>query len=261
MFTQYPRIAQASLGIFGAVVALCLWQFAATIGPLASSPLPTATDSLLEGFRLLGTQETWSSILDTLVMALTGLVAAIAVGVACGIAIGSSTLVMHATRVPLEFLKPIPPIVVLPVVMLVLGPTSEMGSFLVFFGCFIGIAVQSAAGVFDTDPVAKATGQSYGMSKREILLGIVLPSSMPFIGTAVRVAAPVSLVVAVVAGLLGGGPGLGRNLMLSQMAGNQVELFGNVLILGSLGLLFQWLSQWGERKLLHWHPQYRKQVV
>jgi ABC-type nitrate/sulfonate/bicarbonate transport system permease component len=31
-------------------------------------------------------------------------------------------------------------------------------------------------------------------------------------------------------------------------------------VLGILGLVVQGLSQWGERRLLHWHPQYRKQV-
>ena len=48
---------------------------------------------------------------------------------------------------------------------------------------------------------------------------------------------------------------------VTQIAGNQDELFAYVLVLGILGLLVQGLSQWGERRLLHWHPQYRKQVV
>lgn len=99
------------------------------------------------------------------------------------------------------------------------------------------------------------------MGAGEILGRIVLPCALPYIGTAIRVAAPTSLVVAVVAGLLGGGPGLGQSLLLSQISGNQAQLFAYVLILGVLGLLVQGLSQWGERRLLHWHPQYRKQVM
>jgi len=249
------------VGAAGVVSALALWEWSATAGPLAASPLPAATAAIGEAVRLLGVPATWIALGDTLTMALVGLVLAIAVGVAIGVAIGTSPLAMHATRVPLEFLKPIPPIVILPVVVLVLGPTQGMGVFLVFFGCFIAIAVQASAGVFDTDPVARATGRSYGMGRAEILGRIVLPSALPYIGTAIRVAAPTSLVVAVVAGLLGGGPGLGQSLLLSQITGNQAQLFAYVLILGVLGLLVQGLSQWGERRLLHWHPQYRKQVV
>lgn len=253
------RLQQWGIGALGAVVAFGLWQLAATVGPLAASPLPSATDTLAEFFALLASPEMWQATGDTVVMAITGLVLAAVVGVILGIGIGTSPLAMHATRVPLEFLKPIPPIVILPIVVLVLGPTSQMGIFLVFFGSFIAIAVQSAAGVFDTDPVARATGRSYGMGKGEIMSSIVLPSALPYIGTALRVAAPTSLIIAVVAGLLGGGPGLGQSLLLSQITGNQTQLFAYVLILGVLGLIIQGGSQWGEKKLLHWHPQYRKE--
>ncbi|GAA1134410.1 hypothetical protein GCM10009651_17910 [Microbacterium natoriense] len=252
-------VAGSLVGALGVVCGLGAWQLAATVGPLSSSPLPTATEAIGEAVSMLGTAQLWEAIGATLAMALLGLVLAVAVGVLLGVAIGTSPLALHATRVPLEFLKPIPPIVILPIVVLVLGPTSGMGVFLVFFGCVTAIAVQSAAGVFDTDPVARATARSYGMGSAEILGRVVLPSALPYIGTAVRVAAPTSLVVAVVAGLLGGGPGLGQSLLLSQISGNQPQLFAYVVILGVLGLIIQGLSQQGERMLLHWHPQYRKQ--
>lgn len=255
------KVLQYVVGLAGAIIALAVWQWAATVGPLAGSPLPAATDAISAMVRLMGTPEMWQATWDTVYMALIGLIIAVIAGVVLGVAIGVSPVAMHATRVPLEFLKPIPPIVILPVVVLVLGPTAGMGIFLVFIGCFVSIVVQASAGVFDTDPVAKATGRSYGLSSGAIMGNIVLPSSLPYIGTAVRVAAPTSLIVAVVAGLLGGGPGLGQRLLMTQISGNQNELFAYVLILGILGLIIQGLSQFGERKLLHWHPQYRKQVV
>lgn len=256
-----PRLLQFGTGALGVVAALGLWQLAATTGPLADSPLPTAIEAIAALLGLLGTPAMWIATWDTVAMALAGLVIAAVAGILLGIGIGVSPLAMHATRVPLEFLKPIPPIVILPIVVLVLGPTAGMGIFLVFIGCFVSIVVQASAGVFDTDPVATATGRSYGLGRSEILARIVLPSALPYIGTAIRVAAPTALIVAVVAGLLGGGPGLGQSLLLTQISGDQSKLFAYVLVLGILGLLVQGLSQWGERRLLHWHPQHRKQVV
>ncbi|PII83780.1 nitrate ABC transporter permease [Leucobacter sp. OLIS6] len=255
------RLLQIGIGALGVVAALGLWQLAATTGPLADSPLPAATDAIAALFGLLGSPDMWAATWDTVAMAFAGLVIAAVAGILLGIGIGVSPLAMHATRIPLEFLKPIPPIVILPIVVLVLGPTAGMGIFLVFIGCFVSIVVQASAGVFDTDPVATATGRSYGLGKAEILGRIVLPSALPYIGTAIRVAAPTALIVAVVAGLLGGGPGLGQSLLLTQIAGDQSKLFAYVLVLGILGLVVQGLSQWGERRLLHWHPQYRKQVA
>ena len=255
------RTLQLVIGAGGVLAALTVWQAAASIGPLADAPLPSASEALAALGALVRTPEVWVATGDTLVMALTGLALATVAGVVLGIGIGVSPLALHATRVSLEFLKPIPPIVILPIVVLVLGPTAGMGIFLVFIGCCVSIVVQTSAGVFDTDPVARATGRSYGLRPTEILGRIVLPSALPYIGTAVRVAAPTALIVAVVAGLLGGGPGLGQSLLLAQITGNQAQLFAYVLILGVLGLLVQGLSQWAERRLLHWHPQYRKQVV
>lgn len=255
-----PRLLRHGIGALGVAAAICVWQFAAAVGPLADSPLPTASDAVLALANLLSSSVMWKALLETIYMALLGLLIATVAGVLVGVGVGVSPLAMHATRVPLEFLKPIPPIVILPVVVLVLGPTSAMGVLLVFIGCFVAIVVQTAAGVFDADPVAKATGRSYGLSSGAVLGRIVLPSALPYIGTAIRVAAPTSLIVAVVAGLLGGGPGLGQSLLLAQIAGNQPELFAYVLILGILGLIVQNISQWSEQRLLHWHPQYRKQA-
>ena len=89
---------------------------------------------------------------------------------------------------------------------------------------------------------------------------IVLPSTLPYIGMAIRVCAPVSLLVAVVAGLLGGGPGLGQAILRSQMASDQPRLFALVLVLGIMGLIVQGATNQIERLVLHWHPAYRPEV-
>lgn len=251
-------LRQTLVGLLGVVLALAIWQLAATVGPFAGSPLPSATESIAQAAVLLGTPAMWSATGVTVAIAVGGLVIATVIGVLFGVGIGVSPALLHATRVPLEFLKPIPPIVILPLAVLVLGPTWQMGMFLVVFGCVFAIAMQTSAGVFDTDPVALSTSRSFGLGRAETLRRVVLPSAMPYIGTSIRVSAPTSLIIAVVAGLLGGGPGLGQSLLQAQLAGNQPQLFAYVLILGALGLLIQWASQSAERRMLHWHPQYRK---
>jgi ABC-type nitrate/sulfonate/bicarbonate transport system permease component len=135
-----------------------------------------------------------------------------------------------------------------------------MSLFLVVFGCLLPIVMQTVDGVQGTDPVARDTARSYGMGEGEILARVVLPSAMPYIGTAMRVAAPAALVVTVVAGLLGGGPGLGQNIYQAQAAGDYAGLYGLVIVLGVLGLLFQGATRLAERRVLHWHESYREVV-
>ncbi|MCG2621378.1 ABC transporter permease subunit [Arthrobacter sp. I2-34] len=241
----------------GVAAALALWQLIAT-GPMAGGPLPTVADTFAELAGLLAGGAFWAALADTLVIALAGLAAAAAAGVVTGVLIGSFEPVRYATAAVLEFLKPIPPIVILPLVVLIFGPTTPMSWFLVFFGCVLPIIMQTVAGVHDADPVTLDTARSYGLGRVEILARVTLPSAMPFIGTAMRVAAPAALIITVVAGLLGGGPGLGRSIYQAQASGDYPVLYAYVVVLGVLGLAFQGASALAERRLLHWHASYRE---
>ena len=247
------------LGGAGIVAVLAVWELL-TRGPLAASPLPTFTDTAAALFGLLGDRTFWSAVWDTVLMALAGLVASVALGVLLGLLVATSPVLRAASRVLVEFLKPIPPIVVLPIVVLVVGPTLGMGVVLVMIGCVIAVLMQTVAGVRETDPVALDSGRSYGLKWPERMWRIVLPSTLPYIGMAIRVCAPVSLLVAVVAGLLGGGPGLGQAILRAQMASAQPRLFALVLVLGIMGLVVQGVTDQIERRVLHWHPAYRPEV-
>ncbi|MGF6833730.1 ABC-type nitrate/sulfonate/bicarbonate transport system permease component [Paenarthrobacter sp. TE4293] len=248
--------AYSALGIAGALV---IWQVLAE-AKVAGNALPSATTVFTTLAAILGTSTFWSSLGATLGIALLALALAAVAGVAVGLVVGSFESVRYATLALLEFLKPVPPIVILPLAVLILGPTAEMSLFLVVFGCFLPIVMQTVDGVHGTDPVARDTARSYGMGEGEILARVVLPSAMPYIGTAMRVAAPAALVVTVVAGLLGGGPGLGQSIYQAQAAGDYASLYGLVMVLGVMGLLFQGATRLAERRVLHWHESYRKVV-
>lgn len=249
-------LAFSALGI---AAALIIWQLLA-LANVAGNALPPASTVFGTLATIMGTGPFWSALGATIGIALAALALSAVAGVALGLLVGSFETVRFATVAVLEFLKPVPPIVILPLAVLVLGPTSEMSLFLVTFGCLLPIVMQTVDGVQSTDPVARDTARSYGMGEPEILARIVLPSAMPYIGTAMRVAAPAALVVTVVAGLLGGGPGLGQSIYQAQAAGDYASLYALVIVLGVLGLMFQGATRVAERRVLHWHESYREVV-
>jgi len=244
-------------GVIGVIGLLLAWQLLA-VGPLSGTSLPTVGQAVYALVQMLGEGDFWEDTAVTAGTALVGLAASIVVGVVLGILIGTSQLLRFATSAVLEFLKPIPPIVILPIAVLVLGPTTEMTVVLVIIGCAIPILIQTVAGVFDIDPVRTDTARSYGMGRAEILGRVVLPGASPFIATAIRVSAPAALVVTVVAGLLGGGPGLGQSLYQAQTAGDSARMYALIIVLGVLGMIFQAASQLVESKALHWHESKRE---
>ncbi|MCD4851835.1 ABC transporter permease subunit [Arthrobacter sp. AK01] len=254
-----PSIRPVAFSVLGIVAALVIWQVLAE-ARVAGNALPSATTVFANLATTLGLGSFWSSLASTIGIALLALALSAVAGIVIGLLVGSFESVRYATLAVLEFLKPVPPIVILPLAVLVLGPTVEMSLFLVVFGCLLPIVMQTVDGVQSTDPVARDTARSYGMGEGEILARVVLPSAMPYISTALRVAAPAALVVTVVAGLLGGGPGLGQSIYQTQAAGDYAGLYGLVIVLGLLGLLFQGATRVAERRVLHWHESYREVV-
>lgn len=241
-------------------MAILLWQVLYW-GPLADSPLPAPIEVAEASVTLLGSAEFWTALVVLLKMAVIGFAAATVAGVVLGLLFGWYPTLGRTMSPIVEFLKPIPPIVILPLAILVLGPTEKMGIFLVFYGCLLPILYQTQNGVSETDPVTIQTSRSYGVPRIQILWGVVLPSTSAFIATALRIAIPISLIVSVVSGLVGGAPGLGQLIRkMSMSSSNAPSLYALVILLGLIGLLAQFATEWAEQRLLFWHPSYRKEA-
>lgn len=240
--------------LVSAVIGLLVWQLAASFGPLAGSSVPTATATLVELWNMLFLSTTWLSLWQTLQIALIGLGIAFITAIPVGILIGLSRFAYRSTKFTFDFLKVIPPIVIIPIVILVLGPTMQMGIFLVVFGVFFMLAIQTAYGIRDTDPVLLETMRCYGMGPAKQIWYARLPGAAPFMALGIRISVTIALIVAVVAGLIGGAPGLGQDLLISQSNGQSTITFAIVVILGLLGFGASRLVQFLQRRLIFWIP-------
>lgn len=246
------RALRIPAGLISTIVALAIWQVFTLVGPLANSSVPTATSTLARLWEMLFIPETWASIWLTVQMALFGFIIALLIAIPVGILIGLSRLAFFSTKFTFDFFKVIPPIVIIPITILVFGPTQEMGTFLVVFALVFALAIQTAYGVRDADPVLIETMRCYGLGRGKQVLYARLPAALPFIAVGIRISAAGAMIVAVVAGLVGGAPGLGRDLLLSQATGESTETFAIVVILGVLGLFISRLVVFLQRRLVFW---------
>lgn len=250
-------LVRVGLGVVGVAILGGLWQAAAMSGQFGSG-LPTVGATLGALGALVVTPQMWVDTAVTVGLAVVGLLVAMAIGGIVGVLVGAVPPVRAALTALLEFLKPMPPVVILPLAVMIFGPTGQMAVFLVVVGCAIGISILVTAGVRDSDPVARDTAHAFGLGPVGTLRSVVLPATLPFVGTAIRTAAPASMMIVVAAGLLGGAPGLGRSVYLAQAGGTYPTLYALVIVLGVLGLGSQWLSSAAERRILHWHPAFRR---
>ncbi|MFJ9590749.1 ABC transporter permease [Streptomyces acidicola] len=245
---------KALLGLVGIVLWLAVWQWATTAGPLAGTAgLTSASETLGASIRLAGEPDLWDALGQTLVMSLTGLGIALVLGVLLGILMGLVPAVFAALDPLIQFLRPIPPVVILPLVLLVLGPTRELGMFLATVAALWPILVQVLVGVRDVDPVALDTARAmrlnWGLSQRTV----VLPSALPYLVSGARIGATAALLLSIGVGLLAGAPGLGQLILLAQQSGDASAVFALIVWSGLLGLLYAQVLKALEKLLTRGH--------
>ena len=197
-------------------------------------------------------------MLNTLQGWALGLGLAILLAVPAGILVGSSALAYRALRVPIEFLRPIPSVALIPLAVLVYGTGLESKVFLAVFASFWPLFVQTMYGVQDVDPVVTDTARSFGLGRFERIWRIRLPAAVPYIATGVRISSAVALILAVTAELVIGSAGLGRSISVAQSGGAIDVMYALIIATGMLGWLLNILATRGEKRVLHWHPSQRE---
>jgi ABC-type nitrate/sulfonate/bicarbonate transport system permease component len=237
--------------------ALGLWELLVRAGVLSETSFPPMSETLAELLRQLGTGGFWTAVANTLQGWALGLGLAILLAVPAGIVVGSSRLLYRALRVPIEFLRPIPSVALIPLAVLVYGTGLESKVFLAVFASFWPLFVQTLYGVQDTDPVVTDTARSFGLGRFERLWRIRLPAAVPYIATGVRISSAVALILSVTAELVIGAAGLGRSISLAQAGGAIDVMYALIIATGILGWALNSLATRGERRVLHWHPSQR----
>jgi ABC-type nitrate/sulfonate/bicarbonate transport system permease component len=238
-------------------LALAFWEAVSRSGAIAESDLPAMSTTFERLWELMGTGVFWAAFAYTVRGWAVGLLIATGLAVPAGIALGSSELAGRAFRVPVEFLRPIPSAVLIPLLFLTLGPNLDSEVFLAAFGAFWPLLVQTIYGVRDVDPLALDTGRSFGLRRFERLWRITLPSTSPYIATGLRISSTVALILAFTGELFMGTPGLGREMQTAQSYGITNDLYALALATGFLGLLVHFGMTALERRTLRWHPSQR----
>jgi ABC-type nitrate/sulfonate/bicarbonate transport system permease component len=235
---------------------LALWELLARTGVLPAE-VPPITDIVSWLVGQLGDAAFWTSVRQTVWQWFAGLIIGGLVGIGLGVTIGAVPFVQRLLNVPLEFLRPIPAIVYLPLLILVLGSRPQTGILLASLGAFWPLLFQSIYGVRAIDQQAIETGKVFGLGKRQRLGYIVLPSLLPYLATGVRIASSLALIVAVSIELVGGVPGLGADMAAASQNGLYDAMYGLLLVSGILGLLLNAVFERTEKRLLHWHVSHR----
>jgi ABC-type nitrate/sulfonate/bicarbonate transport system permease component len=200
----------------------------------------------------------FNDVLPSLTRMAVGLAAAVSLGVVLGVLIGSYRWLRSLTEPVLEFFRAIPPPVLIPVLMLVIGINDQMRIFVIIFGSVWPVLLNTVEGVRAVDPVLSETSRSYGIAGFARVRHLVLPSASPQIMAGVRQSLSIGLILMVISEMLASSSGLGFTIVQFQRSFAIPEMWSGIVMLGLVGVTMSFIFRRVEHRLLAWYHGLRE---
>jgi ABC-type nitrate/sulfonate/bicarbonate transport system permease component len=184
-----------------------------------------------------------------------GYVAAIALAVPLGIAIGYFRAADTHLHFLVQALRPISPVAWIPLALAWFGVGMTTVVFIVSYGAFFPIVANTIAGVRGTSRTYVRAALASGCGQFFILRRVILPAALPTILTGMRVGLGVGWMSIVAAELVGTQSGLGYMISEARFNLDIESIIVGMLAIGALGILSDRAMRWLQAVLVPWQPR------
>lgn len=254
------RVVLHGLQVAVALVVIVAWQVASTtslvgdpktISFFFSTPLAVVTrivEWLVEG-------SIWHHLGITLLEATLAFVIGSLGGVAIGFWFARKPLLAAVFDPYVKAANALPRVVLAPIFALWLGlgiwSKVALGVTLVFFIVFFNVY----QGVKEVSQTVLANARMLGMSERQLLRHVYLPSALSWMFSSLHTSVGFAVVGAVVGEYLGSSAGLGYLIHQSESVFDVTGVFAGMFVLMAFVILVDWFVTRVENRLLVWRPQ------
>ncbi|MFD1507787.1 ABC transporter permease [Georgenia yuyongxinii] len=267
-------LRRGALGMRGALslavilAAGVVWQAAAVaidspFFPPLLDVLGRARENWLSGpvSALFLTQAVADDVLPSLVRAVGGWALASVIGIVLGVLLGMVRGLDSYLMPLLEFMRAIPPPVLIPLFLILFGATETMRISFVAFAVMWPILLNTITGVQAVEPTQLQAGIIFRLSARQRLMQIVLPSALPYIFTGLRIGLSLGLILMVISEMVAGVNGVGYGILTAQRSFDILNVWAGIILLGLMGYALSVGLQYAESRLLRWHRGSKKRSV
>jgi ABC-type nitrate/sulfonate/bicarbonate transport system permease component len=249
------QLADKSLGVFGIVLFLVLWEGASRLHILNPFYFPPFSQIIVIGVELFASGAIWEHMVFSLTNFSAGFVLATVVGVLAGIPMGWYKTVSKTFDPLLSGVYATPLIALLPLIIMLFGLGAISKVIMTFLAAVFPVMINTMVGIANTDTNLIKMSRSFGANDSTIFIKVSVPGSLPYIVAGMRVALGRALVYIVVAEQYGAAMGLGY---LSSVAAQRFQIaamFVPIVIIAFLGAVLTELLKVVERRLETWRPQ------
>lgn len=240
-----------------------VWEGAVRFGLIERVFLPTPTDVAARLVDLLGQESFQRDVIATVLAWLIALCVALAIAVPAGLLLGSAPSVRAATRVLIEFLRPIPPVALIPLIMIVLGSGPDAKITLAVYASVWPILFNIIYALDEIDPLLVDTARSFGDGRLRVMFAVALPHAAPFAFTGLRLSAAIALIVTVSTEYLAGSEiGVGAFIIdTATTAGKMDMVLAGTVVIGIVGYLVNEALERIGRRIFRWSDTTRAEAL
>lgn len=246
-----------AFGLFGFVAISVLWEVASDTGLFRKSLLSSPTLIWKAATTDFGSGVMWPHITTSLTEFGLGFLLALAIGIPLGLLIGMFRRVDYLASVLLSGIYATPKVALAPLIIIVAGIGLEAKLIIVFLSTVFALVVSTVGGVHSVAARHLELTRSFGASRWLVFHSVVLPSTLPFILTGIRIGAGRALVGVVAAEFLAANVGIGFYISLYGSLIDTSRVMLGIVLLGVFGVAIGELVRLIEMRFEVWRPEIR----
>ena len=256
LYKFYLNQEKKILGTVSVVLFLAVWELVGNvyqwINPLFMSAPSLILRTAIELFR---SGEIWNDLYVSGVEFFWGFILSVVVGIPFGIAVGWYKRAAYIFDPFVNAMNATPRVALLPLIIIWLGIgiLSKVG--IIFLGSVFPLMINTRDGVKTTPVNLLNAAKSFGASQWQIFGSVVLPSTLPFILTGLRLAVGRALIGVFVGELYAATAGIGFMVTVAGATFQTDKVFVGILIFIIVGLVGTNALDRVERRFDKWRPK------
>ncbi len=202
-----------------------------------------------EGYQGVGL---WENVFWSLIRVVIGFTLGCLFGIPLGFAMGLNSWLRGWFDPIVEFMRPVPPLALIPLIIIWFGIGEQGKISLLFLAALWIMTIAARAGVSGVNISKVHAAYSLGATKRQLLSKVILPNSLPEIFTGARVAMGVCWGTVVAAELVAAEKGAGKMIIAaSKFQLTDIVIIG-IMIIGVIGYCIDVFMRIAENRLVPW---------
>lgn len=221
--------------VSGILFLLIAWEI---VSIATNSPFMPRLGSISNKLILLIFQGgTLDDMVSSLVRLFAGLLLATGIGITIGVVSSISKFADFLLSTVVDIFRSTSGLAIYPLIILFLGFDDKAKIFLVFWGAFPAITINTIHGLITVDRQIKEAAQMDGAEGWTVLTKITFPLAVPTMITGIRIGAGIGWISLIASEMISGNTGLGYIILFRSQVFDYSGLFAGVFLVSSLGLI------------------------